>query len=396
MAEEEKATGLPSMEEMTRNYVASLYEKELGRTGSGDAGLDLWTNAILSNAMTREQVAAEINNSAEGQRFDLGTTYQKQLGRTGTVDEIAAKDPGLQAWANAVSSGQMTLAQAQEAIARSQEGARYDVARIYGSDLDRKGTYDEIAKSDPGAAMWASALQSGAITEQQFIDAVRQSQEYKNRMSGDKTVIDDKKDSGKTDTVTDALKKQQDAFDKQMAEWKKTNDASMQAYQEQVRLLQDGLLKTNATRNSVQGQFGATSPYSWGNNFGGLVATQSPGLSMNTAASYQPGTATGQVPGTSQYTPQTGFAATYPGSTAASAITPAPGYYVPQTYLAPPPPQYRNVNPFQSPFGNPFESYFTIANRRRFNPYQYQYPDGTAAGQETILPDGTVAAKTTP
>ena len=151
------------MAEDVRDYVAQLYQQELGRTGADDPGLQTWANAIASGAMSREAVAQAIAQSPEARIADL---YQQELGRS------TKGDAGASQWVQAVASGQMTIDQAQQAIARSQEGAAYDVNRIYQSELQR-------APEAAGMKAWSDALMAGAISEQQFLDAVRQSEEYK-------------------------------------------------------------------------------------------------------------------------------------------------------------------------------------------------------------------------
>jgi len=113
------------MADDARDYVAQLYQQELGRSGADDPGMQAWADAIASGAMSREAVQQAIAGSQEGVRYDIGGAYQQQLGRSG------ADDPGLQQWVNAVTGGGMTTQQAIDQIARSQEAARYDIGREY-------------------------------------------------------------------------------------------------------------------------------------------------------------------------------------------------------------------------------------------------------------------------
>ena len=166
------------MADDARDYVAQLYQQELGRTGeaaTSDPGLQAWADAIASGAMSREAVQQAIAGSQEGVRYDIGQAYERELG----AGRSTSGDPGLQQWVNAVTGGGMTTQQAIDQIARSQEAARYDIGREYTGTLKREGTYEELRAKDPAIAQWEQALMSGAITEQQFRDAVRQSAEYK-------------------------------------------------------------------------------------------------------------------------------------------------------------------------------------------------------------------------
>lgn len=306
------------MADDTSAYVNSLYRSELGRAAE-DAGLKYWSDQIASGALTREQVANAINQSAEGVRYDIGTTYQKELGRTGSVADIAAADPkGLQYWADAVTSGRMTLAEAQNAIARSQEGTAYDVGRVYNSELGRTGTFADISKTDPGAKYWQDQLMSGKISEAEFINAIRNSDEFLKRNATGST--------SSLDKLKAELEAQKLALEKQKLEWEAQRKAQQAA---QLQALQ-----AKQTANAAQGQFQATAP----------LAQAGSGLAS----------AGGMLP------------APAPVASPIPAIAPAPQQMtVPQTYLTPAPPQYRNVNPFGMPFNNPFESYYGIATRRR-------------------------------
>lgn len=346
------------MAQDARDYVAQLYQQELGRSGANDPGMQAWADAIASGAMSREAVAQAIGRSEEGARYDVGQAYRQELGR-------AADDPGAQNWVQAIQSGAMTAEEARNAIGRSQEGAQYDVARLYTAQdgLRRQGTLADIYAKDPAAKQWEQALMSGQITEQQFVDAVRQSQEYKalqgtttgtpnadlikqlqdtilknqQAWEAERKALEERLLAGTQGTK--AMEFQKDAFASIAANNAQNQAALQAAYNRQLQPLQQSLLSTNATENATRGFF-------------------SPGMSA-------------PLP-----TPTAG--ATTPTPATAAPITPAPGYFVPQTYLAPPPPQYRTIDPFApGQTGSPFESYANIASRITTPPTQtsgYPYP----------------------
>ena len=299
------------MADEARDYVAQLYQKELGRTGSAadilkaDAGMQYWIDALASGRMSKADVANAINRSAEGTQYDIGAAYQKELGRTGSAADILKADAGMQYWVDAVSSGQMTMEEAQRAIARSQEGATYDVNRVYQSELKR-------APDEGGAEYWRNQLMRGEITEEQFLNAVRASDEYK-KLQATPTPPPP---PPPTPTPTPTNPNQ-----------------DMVRYQNQLEALQK-----QAIENANTGYFQPVFP----------VPTYS--------APAQAGLPPAQAPSAPTQTAQ--------------GITPAPAVSVPMTYLSPAPPQYRNIDPFQSPFSTSFQSYFDIANARP----QMSYP----------------------
>lgn len=307
------------MADDARDYVAQLYQQELGRTGeaaTSDPGLQAWADAIASGALSREAARQAIAGSQEGVRYDIGQAYERELG----AGRSTSGDPGLQQWVNAVTGGGMTTQQAIDQIARSQEAARYDIYGAYTGDLKRKvGTYEELAAKDANVAKWEQALMSGAITEQQFRDAVRQSEEYK-ALTAPPPV-------NKTPTPT------QTALNPPLS-------PAITQYAGQL-----GQLQQQAITSASKGYFEPTYAV--------------PQIS--------------QIPVTSAAT-TAAPAATTPAPVAAQPITPAPAVSVPQTYLAPAPPQYRNIDPFQSPFTTPFRSYFDIANANRRMQYPYPSP----------------------
>jgi hypothetical protein len=337
------------MADDARDYVAQLYQQELGRTGANDAGMQAWVDALASNAMSREAVAQAIAGSAEAQTRDI---YQQELGRD------LAGDAAAQNWVNAIASGALSAQQAREQIGRSQEGAQYDVARMYtGKDgLQRQGTLADVYAKDPAAKQWEQALMSGAITEQQFRDAVLGSAEYKGLTGTQTPTATTDITKLRAQMEADFAKKladQQALYDKQLAE-----QATLRAQQQRtLQQSMQGNMMENAVRNAAAGQFTPTAP----------LASAAPAAGAPAAA------------------PATGLPSAAPVAAAPADITPAPTMYVPQTYLAPAPPQYRGFSPFQVPFqgptANPFESYFAIASRRRPGMTGAYMPvDGSQAG----------------
>lgn len=340
-----------------KDFVNALYTTQLGREAD-TAGLEAWSNAIASG-MSQEAVANAIANSAEAR---VAQIYQQEVGR-GLKGDTAAQN-----WVQAIESGNLTADQVRQAVGRSQEGAQYDVAQMYtGKDgLRREGTLTDIYAKDPAAKQWEQALMSGAITEQQFRDAVLGSAEYKG-LTGTQTP-----------TATDTAKLRADLeaqFAKQLADQKAAYDKQL-ADQNALRLQQQRTLQQsmqqnlmqNAVQNAAAGQFTPTAP----------VATA------------------GSAAGTTAPAPTTGVATAAPVAAAPADIAPAPTMYVPQTYLAPAPPQYRGFSPFQLPFqgptANPFESYFAIASRRRPGMTgPYMPVDGSQAAAPTMGPPAAYA-----
>lgn len=343
-----------------KDFVNALYTTQLGREAD-TAGLEAWSNAIASG-MSQEAVANAIANSAEAR---VAQIYQQEVGR-GLKGDAAAQN-----WVQAIESGNLTADQVRQQVARSQEGAQYDVARMYtGKDgLQRQGTLADVYAKDPAAKQWEQALMSGAITEQQFRDAVLGSAEYKGLTGGTTTP-----DTTKTPATNWELKlkEQQDAFAKQMADaqanFQRQLDEQAQLRAQQQRTLQQsmqGNLMESAVRNAAAGQFTPTAP-----------------LTMAPTAPAQ----TPMVGGLPSAAPVAAAPTVAAPVAAAPEIAPAPTMYVPQTYLAPAPPQYRGISPFQVPFqgptANPFESYFSIATRRRPGAGMPQYlTTGTQQGQ---------------
>lgn len=254
-----------------------------------------------------------------------------------------APDPqGLQYWSDALASGRLNQEQVANAIATSPEAR---ITQAYKQELGRSGA------DDPGRGYWGKQVESGALTLDQALQAIAASpeaQQYDLR-------------GAQTQTQTPSidweqrLLDQQAAFDKQMEEMRIQQQEQLAAQQRAIQMSQQMALQNKAISNAAQGQFAPTAPVSAGvvPNFS---AIPSAGL---------PSTGTAAAP----------TAVAQP----VQAITPTPAQFVPQTYLAPAPPQYRNVNPFQLPFSNPFESYYSIATRRQ-GPMAYPSPF-TSLGQ---------------
>jgi CSLREA domain-containing protein len=84
-----------------QKFVEALFQDELGRTGDlsnlKDAGL--WVNALTSNALTQEQVAAGIERSPEARTHLVDGWYQTYLGRS-------PKNGEEQTWVNLLLQGQ--------------------------------------------------------------------------------------------------------------------------------------------------------------------------------------------------------------------------------------------------------------------------------------------------
>jgi hypothetical protein len=328
------------MADDARDYIAQLYQQELGRSGADDAGMQAWVDAITSGGMSREAAAKAIGQSQEAANYDVNRLYQAELGRS------AQGDSGAQGWVNALTSGAMTEAQLQQAIARSQEGAAYDVNRLYQSELKREAT-------DPGAQLWRDALMSGAITEADLLKGIRSSQEFTGGVPKTPLTDTDKLRADMEAAFAKKLADQQAAYEKQLAEQQQIRLQQQRTLQQSMQ----GNMMENAVRNAAAGQFTPTAP----------LASAAPTAGAPAAA------------------PATSLPSAAPVAAAPADITPAPTMYVPQTYLAPAPPQYRGFSPFQVPFqgptANPFESYFAIASRRRPGMTgPYAPVDGSQAG----------------
>lgn len=214
-------TGTPQ-----QNFINSLYQTNTGRAPDV-AGNAAW-NTALNNGATPEQIQQGIANSAEAQKYKamqaitnptmadqmaayrndmlyqysptnenfLKQQYLQQFGR-------APDAAGLANWTKAMQDG-MTPQQVAQAISQSPEAARVNNIRsamgqttpanaalgttegmtnsaandliqsVYQGNLGR-------AAEQAGVDYWSGKLRSGAITSQQFIDAVKGSDEFKNK-----------------------------------------------------------------------------------------------------------------------------------------------------------------------------------------------------------------------
>lgn len=254
--------------------------------------------------------------------------YQDALGRTG------AGDPGATFWADAIASGSMSREAVANAITQSNEA---QILNAYQQELGRSGV------GDPGAAAWAQAVEAGQIGLSGALAGISGSREaaiydaYQNEWVNPGRPIDP--DAGRKELEA-RLKQQELEFKQQMEAMRAQQQQQLAAQQRAIQQSQQMALQNKAIENAAQGQFTATAPLQ-----GGVVPNFS-GVGTGGAA---PVTAAAQP--------------------VAQPIAPTPAQFVPQTYLAPAPPQYRNVNPFQVPFSNPFESYYSIATRRQGMPY---------------------------
>lgn len=308
------------MAQDAKDYVAQLYEKELGRASTGDAGADYWANQIASGAMSQADVRAAIAGSAEAQ---VKQAYQQELGRS------AIGDPGATGWINAVASGQMTADEARANIARSAEGAKYDVNRLYREELNRG------REKDTASNYWEQELMAGRLDEAGLLKAIRESDEYKRLQQAPVPAPV----PVPPPTPAPALPTREERYEQLRAD-------AMARYETQLKELQNQALK-----NATAGNFTPTAPLTQAAPVGDVSGTAAP----VTAATE--GLATAAPP---------------------QAPTPAPAVFVPQTYLAPPPPQYRGISPFEGPYQSPFPSYYSIAMGNRMFPQQmYSYmPQG--------------------
>jgi hypothetical protein len=78
------------------DQIQSYYQQELGRAGD-EGGLDYWTGQAKSG-MSMEEIRNAINNSQEGQRYDINDLYRTELGRE-------ADTGGFDFWLNALQGG---------------------------------------------------------------------------------------------------------------------------------------------------------------------------------------------------------------------------------------------------------------------------------------------------
>ncbi|MBD0275119.1 MAG: DUF4214 domain-containing protein, partial [Acetobacteraceae bacterium] len=156
-------------------FVTVLYGNALGRAPDA-AGLDYWTGALNSGALTRPDVVLGFSDSAESRARNAPVL----------ADGLWAPDPdavavarvyltaldrapdaaGLAFWTAAVDSGAVTVRQFETAVVGSAEfGAKYGGAASNAAfvDLLYQNALDRPA--DPGGlAFWAGGLDAGRIT----------------------------------------------------------------------------------------------------------------------------------------------------------------------------------------------------------------------------------------
>ncbi|MBD0271219.1 MAG: DUF4214 domain-containing protein [Acetobacteraceae bacterium] len=169
-------------------FVALLYENALGRTPDA-AGLNYWTGALNSGALTRPAVALGFSDSAE----------LKAATAPALADGLWAPDPdavavervylaaldrspdagGLAFWTSALDSGAVTVRQLETALVGSVEfGAKYGAAASNAAfvDLLYQNALDRPA--DPaGLAFWAGGLDAGRFTRADVVNGLAFSDE---------------------------------------------------------------------------------------------------------------------------------------------------------------------------------------------------------------------------
>lgn len=144
-------------------FVTNLYRSELGRDDAAisQGEIDAWVNALSSGGLSQQQVADMIERSPEGVAYDVNRIYDKELIRA--PDEAGAK-----AWGDALASGAISD---DEFLNRVRQSNEYGTASL-GLYRDLLGdTYQKETGRDldeAGAAKWATALRSGAITADQL------------------------------------------------------------------------------------------------------------------------------------------------------------------------------------------------------------------------------------
>jgi hypothetical protein len=86
----------PAPPQSPLDQIQGYYQQELGRAGD-EGGLDYWTGQAKSG-MSMEDIRNAINNSQEGQRYDINDLYKTELGRE-------ADTGGFDFWLNALQGG---------------------------------------------------------------------------------------------------------------------------------------------------------------------------------------------------------------------------------------------------------------------------------------------------
>jgi hypothetical protein len=92
--------------------ITRYYQNDLGRDPDKE-GLNFWLNSIQSGQNSLDDVRNAINNSQEGQRYDINSLYKNVLGRE-------ADEPGFNNWLGALQSG-TSLEKIQNAFYGSDE-----------------------------------------------------------------------------------------------------------------------------------------------------------------------------------------------------------------------------------------------------------------------------------
>jgi Domain of unknown function (DUF4214) len=168
------------------SIVKQAYGTELGRTGDIEqAGLDYWSNLLSTGQITPDQLGQLFSKTPEGLKYDIQSLqnktpsgyvagdlsryldainkgYQAEVYRPG---ELA----GLTYWADQLMQGKLKESDLAKTIAATPEARVQDA---YQSVFGRQ--------ADPaGLQYWFGKLSNGQITYDQVIQAMKQSQEYK-------------------------------------------------------------------------------------------------------------------------------------------------------------------------------------------------------------------------
>lgn len=147
--------------------VTDLYQKELGRAPDKPS-LDAWVAQLSNEQITPTQLTTSIRSSDEYKNLAV-QQYQDALNKLYMEELGRAPDPaGLQSWATGLRSGQYTQAQLPQLLSATPEGYVFD---IYGELLGRK--------PDPGSSGWVEQLATNQMTQEQFRNAVLESNEYR-------------------------------------------------------------------------------------------------------------------------------------------------------------------------------------------------------------------------
>lgn len=165
-----------------RSDIENIYREVLGRDADM-AGANAYEEAVLSGAMTLDQVRAEIRNSLEGNgsiqavQSDLDRLYWDILGR-------GPDAPGMNFWTDQVLSGNVTLADVEAAF---REEAQSGGQAVTPSDDSNLSTQDKVnalraaytnilGRDNPDAEgfnFWRDALINGRTTVAEMQAAFR-------------------------------------------------------------------------------------------------------------------------------------------------------------------------------------------------------------------------------